>query len=51
MMLYMGFIPDKMVDIHWREKEREIKISDEIEGKSGDEVIDQIREKKTLNLD
>ncbi|MFB6245919.1 MAG: hypothetical protein ABEJ03_06260 [Candidatus Nanohaloarchaea archaeon] len=47
----MGFIPDKMVDIHWREEEREISISDEIKGKSGDEVIDQIREKKTLNLD
>ncbi len=47
----MGYIPSKMVDFNWRENDREVSLSDEVDDMSADEVIDDIREKKTLNLD
>lgn len=47
----MSFIPDKMVGMNWRDENSEIKVSEEVEGKSGDEVIDDIRERKILDLD
>ncbi|MFB6100111.1 MAG: hypothetical protein ABEK16_02455 [Candidatus Nanohalobium sp.] len=47
----MSFIPDKMVDTSWRDEEREIEVSDEFKGKSGDEIVDEIREKNTIKLD
>jgi hypothetical protein len=47
----MGYIPDKMVEMVDETSERAINISDEIKGKSGDEVIDKVREQKTIKLD
>ncbi|MFB6143813.1 MAG: hypothetical protein ABEJ98_00740 [Candidatus Nanohaloarchaea archaeon] len=47
----MGFIPDKIVPMNWKEEETDITVSEEMKGKPGHEVIDEVREKKTLDLD